>query len=403
MPFFSMYWQRVARRPGTIIMWMAVPFVFMVIYQGAFGGSHNLPKTSLAVVDYDNTPVSRFFTGALAQGPVARFLNVREAEDSSAIEALFASDRASAALIVSPGFSSRLLAQEPDTLVLLTNPRHSIGPRIARGVVETFAVLGNGLLDVFSEPLARMHTFAERDSTPQMDDISGMARASYAAVRRAPGFGSLSKIHVQIVEEKSHHPVDGINLATLFFPGLIMFGIFSASLSLETRFLIDRLNGVTRRFVTAPVRPARVAVEQRLFAFTFLYCVAAIASLLGGIVWHIPTGGVVDAAWISAALILFVVGFNGAVYSLSNSRKAVAAIATILMMVLMISGGAFFPAEFTPEWFQHVSLLTPTGMANIALTHALTGRTASISAPALWAWALGTFIVGMALARRRIA
>ena len=115
---------------------------------------------------------------------------------------------------------------------------------------------------------------------------------------------------------------DPVNMAALFFPGLLMFGMLSVSLSLETRFLIDRMNRVTHRLVTAPIAPWRVIAGQRAFAASFVYAVALVSGLLGGAVWKIPPLGLADVNLIVIALVLFIIGINGTIFALSRSLKA---------------------------------------------------------------------------------
>ena len=56
MHLFRMYWQRVLRKPGSVFLWMALPFVFMTIYTLAFGGGDDgLPKVGIAIVDQQKT------------------------------------------------------------------------------------------------------------------------------------------------------------------------------------------------------------------------------------------------------------------------------------------------------------------------------------------------------------
>jgi ABC-type uncharacterized transport system permease subunit len=72
------------------------------------------------------------------------------------------------------------------------------------------------------------------------------------------------------------------------------------------------------------------------------------------------------------------------------------------MVFLSILGGGFFPAEFMPPVFQTIVRWIPTGMANLGLTHALTGRETTISLPLLFAVSLTFFTLGVMLGRKRI-
>jgi ABC-2 type transport system permease protein len=395
-----MYWERTLRHPGNILLWLALPFVFMTIYTMVFGDdSSGPPKTTLAVIDQDSTMVSQFVKGAFAQGPVRDLVTVVEAPDTAAVDKMFHDEKASAALVIPDGFGDRVRRMEPQTLVLYTNPRHTIGPQIADGVVSSMLVIANGLLDQFAAPVQRIGAMEEAPTADQVGDIS---RQFFAASRGAGGFAAIRNIDVVVVEEEDDTEDVDFNLAAMFFPGLVMFGLLSVSLHLEHRFLQDRVQHVTRRLVTAPLSPWSVAIQQRFYSASFVYVVGVAAAILGGLIWRIPPHGLVDANWITVALALFMAGFNGIVFSLSSSVRAVSAISSIAMVFLAMLGGGFFPAEFTPPAFQSVMKLIPTGMANLGLTHSLTGKPLGISLVVLFLYCGAFFIAGIVAARRRI-
>jgi len=402
MQLFRMYWLRTARKPGNILMWIGLPFLFMGIYQAAFGGDSGL-ETSLAIVDQDSSMVSGLVAGAFGQGPVKDLITIIEVADLDVMEELFADEKASAGLVIPKGFGDRFFKLEPITLPFYTNPRYYIEPQIAEGVVSTLLVMGNGLIGIFEMPLGIIGSQMERERAPTEDEIAALSRLVFSISQDTGNLSALTSTTVSVREEESDKEgISGFGMAALFFPGLIMFGILSVSLSIETRFLTDRLDGVTRRFVTSPLRPASIVMQQRLYAASFLYIIGIAAGLLGGVVWQIPPNGLSTVHAITVALVLFIAGINGTIFALSSSRKAVSAISSVVMMALLLMGGGFFPAEFTPEWYQAVSRQMPTGIANIGLTRALTGREVGVSLPLLYGYALLFFGMSIVAGRRRL-
>ncbi len=401
MPFFRMYWRRALRRPGAILLWLAVPFVFMAIYQMAFGNDDGPPRTGLVIIDQDSTFVSGFVAGAFEQGPVGSLITTSTAPDLAAAEEQFASGDASAALVIPAGFSNHLLLSQPDTLRLYRNPRHSIGPQVAEGVVGTLVAMGNGLLGEFAAPLSSVRGLMADNQAPDPDAVAGIAREFYAASRGFSGIRSLQVVDVVVVDDSNEE--EDFNMAALFFPGLVMFGLLTVSLRLEHAFLMDRRKHVTNRFVTAPVSPWRVALEQRLYTASFAFIVGVAAGLLGGVIWRIPPQGLLTAGFVVATLALFISGLNGVIFSMSDSPRAVGAISSLVMIFLTILGGGFFPAEFMPGTFQSLAAWIPTGTANMALTRALTGREVTVSLVTYTLTCSAFFAAGMVAGRRRIA
>lgn len=402
MHLFRMYWQRVLRKPGSVFLWMALPFVFMTIYSLAFGGDDGgRPKVGIAIVDQDRSLASGLVKTALAQGPVAEMLTIVEAQSQADVEELFKQETASAALVIPAGFGGKFLRSEPDTLHLYRNPRHTIGPQIAEGIVGSLATMANEMYGQFSAPLRSVRDVAEGSETPTSDDIAAISREFFETGQRTGGLSFLQKIDVVVIDEEEKQE-QGFSLAALFFPGLIMFGLLSLALHVEHRFMMDRVNRVTHRLVTAPVSPWRVALEQRVFAFSFLYLIGVVSMLLGAVIWHIPLRGLLTANVIVVALALFIAGWTGSLFSLSNSPRAASAISSTAMVFLSILGGGFFPAEFMPASFRSLIQWIPTGMANLGLTRALTGRELTISLPLLFAMSLAFFTMGVTLGRKRI-
>jgi len=402
MHLFRMYWQRTLRRPGSVVIWLAVPFVFMAIYTLVFGRDHSgPPRTTMAVVDQDSSLVSRLVTGALRQGPIAEMIEVVDARDTTAVEEMFRGEKASAALVIPKGLGERILRGDTrNTLTLYRNPRHYIGPQIAEGIARCLTVIGDGLLLQFHPVLAHVNTLKDK---PSLDEIGAISQRVYSTAQQMQGLSALRNIDVSIVEMAKDKQTSDFNLAALFFPGLVMFGLLSVALNLEHRFLHDRTHQVTRRFVIAPVSPWSIAIQQRLYTASFAFVVGMVAGVLGGLIWRIPPHGLGTATLIIVALALFISGYNGIVFSLSGSTRAVSAISSISMVFLALVGGGFFPIESTPAAFQSVTKLIPTGMVNLGLTHCLTGRPLGISMTVLFLTCGGFFAAGAFACRRRIA
>jgi hypothetical protein len=397
-----MYWQRVLKRPGSALLWMALPFVFMTIYTLAFGGGDGgMPKVGIAIVDQDSSLVSRLVKTSLAQGPVAGMVTLIDARDLTEVETLFEKETASAAIVVPDGFGDKLLRSEPDTLRLYRNPRHSIGPQIAEGILGGMVTIGNELLGRFAAPLGTARDMLDQSTAPSSEEIASLSNTFFAAGRGMQGLSALRRIDVVVVDEEAQEE-SGFSTAALFFPGLIMFGLLSLSLHLEHRFILDRTRHVTDRLVTAPVAPWRVAVEQRVFSVSFLYVIGIVSLALGAVIWRIPLRGVASANLIVVAMVIFIAGWNGLLYALSRSPRAASAIASTAMVFLSILGGGFFPAEFMPASFLSAVKWVPTGMANLGLTRALTGRDVTISLPLLFAMSLTVLTMAVLLSRKRI-
>jgi ABC-type multidrug transport system permease subunit len=374
----------------------------MAIYSMVFGHNNSgPPKTTMAIVDQDSSFVSKLVKTALNQGPTAKMLTLVDAKDMNAVDDMFKKDTASAALLIPRGFGERLLKNttESQSLTLYKNPRDYIGPQIAEGIMRCLTVIANGVLVQFQQPITQINAM---NHSPSIEEIGKISQSFYGIGKNMRGLSALRNIDVTVIEKPKDTESSDFNLAAMFFPGLVMFGLLSVSLNLEHRFLRDRSNHVTRRFVTAPISPWSVAIQQRLYIASFALVVGIVAGTLGGLIWRIPPHGLSTAVLIIVALALFVAGWNGIVFSLSSSTRTVSAISSISMVFLSLLGGGFFPVDFTPVSFQAITKFIPTSMINLGLTHCLTGRPLGVSLPVIFAMCGAFFVAGTLMGRKRI-
>ena len=401
MHLFRMYWQRLLRRPGSVFIWMALPFVFMTLYALVFGGDDDaMPKIGLAIVDQDSSLASQLVRGALEQGPVGDMLTLHDARDMPAVDELFKAETVSAALVLPHGFGNKFLRNEPDTLRLVRNPRHTIGPQVAEGIVGSLTTIANGMAGRFSAPLQDARALADGTQSPTPEEIARISQQFFVPGQSTQNLTVLRDINVVVVDENEKEE-ENFSMAALFFPGLIMFGLLSLSLHVEHRFMLDRTQHVTDRIITSPVAPLRVAIQQRLFALSFLYLIGIVSLLVAAAVWRMPLVGIATANLIVFGMAIFIAGWNGSIFAMSKSIRAASAIASTAMVFLSILGGGFFPAEFMPAGFQAIIRWMPTGMANLGLTRALTGRELTISLPLFFAMSLAFFSIAVLLNRRK--
>ncbi len=400
MHLFRMYWTRILKKPGGIFLWLLLPFVFMTIYTLTFGGDSAF-TVGLAVIDQDSSLVSKLVTGSLDQGPLEGLITLFPVESLEEADKLFSREKASAALVIPPEFGEKLLRYEPVTLILYRNPRHEIAPEIAEGIVGGLATLGNGAVSLFKEPLTAIQGFIDDDRAPTAAEVAAIAETLYNLGDNAPNLGAIANIDVKIVENKKKE-IWEFNMAALFFPGLVAFALMSLSLAIEYRFLFDRKNKINHRIVMTPMRPFNILFQQRMYSVSFLYVMAVCTGLLGGIIWDIPPAGILKANLIAVALILFITGINGTIFAMTDSIKAVSGISSVVLMVLMVLGGGFFPIEAYPAWGVAIAEKIPTGMANAALTRTLTGRDTGVSLPLLYAYCGAFFALSIIVGRKRI-
>jgi len=379
------------------VVWGSIPFVFMTIYTLAFGRSGKIPPTRMLVIDRDDSIASQFFARGLSYGKIQEFLRTSPAENLDEARRAFEHNQASAALVIPEGFGRALIRQEPTTLELYTNPRHFYGPRVAEGVMGVSLTLANGLLRTFSEPLALIRTYMEREEEPGEEGVARISKLFYEKMEGGGVFSRLGKVKTEIRSPEKAE----FNMAAYFFPGLVVLSLLTLALSIEMKFLRDRLEGLDRRILASPRGATYLVLSQRAYAVTFLYFVAVVIALLGGAIWHLPPVGLFEANLLTLATIFFVAGLNGAIFALSRTRRGAAALSSVMLTFLIMLGGGTVPVEFFPTGIRKISHLTPVGLANTGIVESVTGRPLSVSPPMVMLYGLAFLVLGSALGIRR--
>ncbi len=397
-----MYWKRTFKRPAVILIWSAIPFVFMVLYTLVFDSGGKIPPSVLAVADRDSSFVSGFVADAFAQGPLEGIVAVKKVADLDEAQKMFEKNLASAALVIPDGFGTDLFLQKNIELLFYTNPRHYIGPQILQGTVETMAVLANGLLKTFRVPLKGISGFINNKKSPSADDLADVSRLFFTAGEKSQALSSLQSLDIKIIEKESAKAYE-FNMAAFFFPGLIVFALLALSLGLEARFLGDRLEKLNNLIIASPQKPWLLVMNQRLYSICFLYFIAVICSLLGGAIWHIAPTGILKANIMTVLVIFFIVGMNATIFSIARSRKSSAALSSFIMTILMMIGGGIMPVEIYPPAVKKIANLTPTGIANTGIVESITGRDISISLPLLFAYCSTFLLLSIVVGRKKMA
>ncbi len=401
MPLFLMYWRRTLKRPAVVILWASIPFVFMTIYMLAFGSSGNIAPARLLIVDRDSTFASRFLGEAFRQGALARIVSVEPVGDLEEAEKLFRKDLGSAALVIPKGFSHDLIMMKDVELTLYKNPRHYINPQILEGVTDVMATLGNGLLRTFADPLQSIEAFIEGEKEPTEDAVADVSSQFYRLFSKANVFQSFASVGVHVVEKKKEKKFES-NMAAYFLPGLLVFSLLSLSLSLEARLLMDRINKLNYLIVAAPKKAFSLVMSQRFYSMTFLYFVTIVCGAAGGLIWHIAPVGLFKANIMMISVILFIVGTNATIFSLTKSRRGSAALSSFVMIFLIMVGGGVMPVEIYPKTLQKIAHFTPTGLANTGIVESITGREVSISMPLLFIYGSAFLVLSILVGRRRL-
>ncbi len=407
--------RRLARRPGLVLLLVAVPSTLAFIEYAAFGGgvaSGKLPPMKVLFIDEDASFASRFVPQFFSNGALKDLVVTATAPDRDAARRAFLDNDAAALVVIPRGFQAALLDGRRAELVLYKNPIATIGPEIAEGVLQMLQTIGNRLYAQAVAPLERIRALDKAGRQPTRDDIAEISRGFFEAGRRLNRVTALDKNTVAL-QRPDRPPDTGRGFRTrgeffaMFFPGLAIFGLFFLSQSLALGLLRDRARGLERRILTTPASASAIAAGNATYLIGAMLCTLLVLAGIGTFVFGITLRNPVALLVIGLGFALFASGLHLVVTAIATSDRDAGFISTGLMLTLMLAGGTFIPAEQFPAWLRVVSFRVPNGAAQQAFIDVLSrGRGLGSVAPLVavtWAWAILVLAAYVYLKRRSFA
>lgn len=366
--------RRILADLGTMTMWLGIPVVIgALMHLGMGGGGGPKPQAHLWVADEDDSLPSALLVGAASQGGddgLVRLEQTTRAEGLAALE----DGEGSALLVIPEGFGAGLLAEDPLTLELFTNPAQRILPGILEEGLRLAVDAAFYAQRLLGEPLREMVAGPPNGSSFFAD--AEVARISIEINDRMESLAGV--LFPPVIELATHVEVEEDEVASggfgaLFLPGLIFMSLLFMCLGQSVDLWQEVGAGTLRRVATAPVSlHSFVAAKAAAGAFVML-AVVAVALGVGVALYDFPLRRApAAAAWCVFSGLTFLFLFL-ALQSLATSARGGGILTTAVLFPLLMLGGSFFPFEAMPAWMQSVGRWTPNGMAVIELKRLLFG------------------------------
>jgi ABC-2 type transport system permease protein len=406
--------RRVARNPGLVLVMLAIPLTLAVIEYAAFGrtaAAGKLPPTTVLFLDEDDTLLSGAVPQVFSGGPAKDYFELSQVPDRGAAAGLFKRGQASALIVVPRGFQEALLAGQRVEVGFYPNPIQSIGPEIARSMLEMTTVVGNGLYAQALEPISRVKAILDAGREPTSDEVAAISRGFFEAGQRLSGLQGLTDLTVGVrrpddAAARTGFGGDPSQFFAYVFPGLAIFGLLFIAQSLAIRLMRDRLRGLQRRLVVTPAGPGQVILGGVIYLIAALFALLVFLALIGAVVFRIRLRDPLALAALGCGFAVFAAGLHLLSISLARSDRGAGFVGSVVVLVLSLVGGTFVPSEQYPPFLRSLATLVPNGAAQQGfidvLVHkvplaALAGRLA-----VTWGWGLAALGIAAFFEGRRL-
>jgi ABC-2 type transport system permease protein len=162
-------------------------------------------------------------------------------------------------------------------------------------------------------------------------------------------------------------------------PAMALMFVLLNGLILSSMLVTERREKTLARLLTAPVRRSEIVIANLAWRFVVgtlqLWFLIGFGALVFGVDWG---DSMLALALVGAAYVTAVAGLSVLIGSLSRSSRLAETLSVALSLTMCALGGLWWPLEITPQAYQTVGHLIPTGWAMDAM-HNLMSRGYTLS------------------------
>lgn len=331
----------------------------------------DIQKTSVQVVNLDQ-PVPQYGDSTIGERLVeylkderlAGLLEVTEAPDEASARAAVEARTVDVAVIVPAELTASVFDTEKTvTFELYKDPALTLGPAMVKGVIVGFT---DGLAGSLTAADIVSVQFAEQDMT--LDETTRQEiMQKYGEWANTVG-ESLSRGKHPAIEYLPPSDVTEANsglamIGPLMLGMMVFFTFFIGAIQALT-ILHEYEHGTLMRLFSTPTRPVTILAGKYLGVLIALEIQVIVLVVVGGLVFGIYWGGLVQVILASIALIVIASGFGILVIAfLKSTRQAFLVIGGIVILTSTAGGTMTTTFANLPSIFKTINLLTPQGWA----------------------------------------
>jgi ABC-2 type transport system permease protein len=374
----------------SVIVGVLVPILIAAFFGYIFGGtgrSEDQGKIPIAIVDEDQSSVSRGITADLTADPLLQVSALNRAAAREQVK----SGKQSAAAVFPHGFGeqttkSLFSGSDKPRVELLVDPSQNTSARVIEGLLAQYSMqeiskeafsgtYGRKAIDSYLGQLDKL------DQTPLRADLRTLLSAARklndridsGAEAAGTGTGASSseqgKFSLSIPYTVASTPVTArdntpYNSYAHSFAGMAVQFILFAGIDAGVLLLLTRQRGIWQRLRSAPLSRSEFMLARALattliglFQITLIY----LAALL---VFKVR----IEGSWpgfiaVCISFCLLNATFGLMLATLGRSASSTRGLATMATLLLVMIGGAWVPAFVFPRWLQNASRYLPTRWA----------------------------------------
>lgn len=341
--------------PTELLFFFILPVVFTFTLGGGFGGAQTgLETLTLAVVDNDSTALTAELLAVIDETETVQI----EMMSQEKAEADLREGKVAAVLILPAGFSTAVLAGEPQDLEFYRLSRNNDGLFIEQVVQSAISQTGQSL------NIARQSVLKAEAAQPFATDAESQTFFSESAAAAQASLAAMPNRLEVTVPAKAANANDPYAIAAHQSAGQLVTWVLIPLLGISTLFASERTHGTLRRLLTTPTKKSTYLFGtisgQLVLAFLQMALLIGFGALVMGLNWGRSPAG------LSLMMISFgaaAVALGTMIGTLTKNEMQAGNLSIMLGMVMALLGGCWWPLELFPQALQTAVKVLPTTWA----------------------------------------
>ncbi|HLO35974.1 MAG TPA: ABC transporter permease [Candidatus Deferrimicrobium sp.] len=294
--------------------------------------------TTIVVVDRDGGRLGQVLrTEVLGRVAETGIATIATATDETAATTEIEADRASAAIVIPPGFTDAVNRGDPAEIRILAGSNPT-AREVARAVVTAFAA------DVGTVQLA-VRTIVATGGQADQATIDAATNAVHGASPIAVAQAAADKRQA--------------SMSTFYGAAMAIMFVFFATQYGALALLADRRDGTLNRLLAAPIAPAAIVLGGALAGMVLGLVAMTTLVVATTVLVHASWGPPVLLATLLIAAVIAATGISTLVSTLAKTVEQAGGLNAIIALSLAAIGGVFIPLSQAPELLGRIALITP--------------------------------------------
>ncbi len=361
--------------PMELVFPISIPILVVAViglfFGGHGGGGGGKPSLTVCLIDHDESVLSNFLQSMDKQEPDSNPLHIVTTDMDTALE-MMEDGKASATVVLPEGLLKSLLKQEPCTIQVIKNPRHTLMPQVVEHGMQMICDILTTLSYVLQEPLNTIDGFQERGEEPSELEIVDSARQWYRATKvfskvadplvlwtdeldeddETTDANAVIETTTETETEETTDDNGGNHQFGIFdylLPSVGLFGLlFGVSASVQD-ILKKQRDGRMQRLAVSPISKRELFIASITGAVGVGLSIQLVVILVGIFLFDVTWGNWLGVALISILGTISITGILAAVAGFCRSEQQYGMMGTLVIMAMCMVGGSMVPLEALPQ------------------------------------------------------